>query len=230
VHLTDLGVDASEDVRWRPSAAGDPSRAISKRLMNALALAEADGTAGECIAHRSERRDDRRLDVGACPAERTKSPGPQRSACRAADQHANPCGAAVSSPDRTTLPIRRPAFDGTVARTLDGCEPDWAQIDHVHAAAGAPNVLVVLIDDAGFGNPSTFGRPIDTPNYMRMAESGVRYNCFHVTAYPHSAAEKVEPAVARAVTRAIGEAEGHHVQALKGAITDAQKTLAASQG
>jgi arylsulfatase A-like enzyme len=40
----------------------------------------------------------------------------------------------------------------------------------------------VLIDDAGFGNPSTFGGPIQTPNYTRMAEGGVRYNRFHVTA------------------------------------------------
>lgn len=50
-----------------------------------------------------------------------------------------------------------------------------------------------------------------------------------IVAYPHSAAEKVEPAVTRAVTRATGEAEGHHVQALKGAIADAQTKLAASQ-
>ena len=69
-----------------------------------------------------------------------------------------------------------------MARTLQGCEPDWAQIDHVHPPAGAPNVLVVLIDDAGFGNPSTFGGPIDTPNYTRIAEGGLRYNRFHVTA------------------------------------------------
>ena len=47
---------------------------------------------------------------------------------------------------------------------------------------GAPNVLLVLIDDAGFGNPSTFGGPIQTPNYTRMADGGVRYNRFHVTA------------------------------------------------
>jgi arylsulfatase len=49
-----------------------------------------------------------------------------------------------------------------------------------------------------------------------------------IVAYPHSAAEKVEAAVTRAVTRAIGEAEGHHVQALKGAIADAQAKLAES--
>ena len=87
----------------------------------------------------------------------------------------------MSGPDRTKLPIRRPTFGGTVARTLDGSEPDWNQIDHVRPPAGAPNVLLVLIDDAGYGNPSTFGGPIDTPNYSRMAERGLRYNRFHVT-------------------------------------------------
>ena len=51
-----------------------------------------------------------------------------------------------------------------------------------------------------------------------------------IVAYPHSAAESVEPAVTRAVTRAVGEAEGHHVQALKGAIADAQTKLTQSQG
>ena len=88
----------------------------------------------------------------------------------------------MNQPDRSKLPIRRNAFGGTAARTLQGCEPDWALIDHVHPPAGAPNVLVVLIDDAGFGNPSTFGGPIDTPNFTRMAAGGVRYNRFHVTA------------------------------------------------
>ena len=43
-------------------------------------------------------------------------------------------------------------------------------------------MLLVLIDDAGFGNPSTFGGPIETPNYTRLAENGLRYNRFHVTA------------------------------------------------
>jgi hypothetical protein len=47
-----------------------------------------------------------------------------------------------------------------------------------------------------------------------------------IVAYPRSAADKVEPAVTRAITRAIGEAEGHHVQALRGAIADAQAKLA----
>jgi arylsulfatase len=80
------------------------------------------------------------------------------------------------------LPIRRPEFAGKVNRTLDGSEPDWNQAKGVEAPEGAPNVLVVLIDDAGFGNPGTFGGPIDTSNYDRMAQGGLKYNRFHVTA------------------------------------------------
>ena len=49
-------------------------------------------------------------------------------------------------------------------------------------------------------------------------------------AYPHSAAGKVEPAVTRAVTRVVGEAEGHHVKALKAAIADAQTKMAQQPG
>jgi hypothetical protein len=49
-----------------------------------------------------------------------------------------------------------------------------------------------------------------------------------ILAYPHSAAAKVEPAVTRAVKKVVGEAEGHHVKALKGAIADAQQKMAHS--
>ena len=88
----------------------------------------------------------------------------------------------MSEVDRSSLPIRRESTGGVVNRTLDGSEPDWNLIGHPTAPDGAPNVLVVLIDDAGFGNPSTFGGPIQTPNYTRIAEGGVKYNRFHVTA------------------------------------------------
>ncbi len=84
--------------------------------------------------------------------------------------------------DRSHLPIRRPSFGGVVNKTLAGSQPDWDLIGHPTPPEGAPNVLLVLIDDAGFGNPSTFGGPIQTPNYTRMAEGGIRYNRFHVTA------------------------------------------------
>jgi arylsulfatase len=84
--------------------------------------------------------------------------------------------------DRTVLPLRRAPFSGVANQTLGGSEPDWGLIGHAKPPEGAPNVLVVLIDDAGFGNPSTFGGPIQTPNYQRMADEGLRYNRFHVTA------------------------------------------------
>jgi arylsulfatase len=89
---------------------------------------------------------------------------------------------AMAEPDRTTLPIRRQPFQGVANRTLDGARPDWDLIGHPEPPRDAPNVLLVLIDDAGFGNPSTFGGPIDTPRYTRLAERGLRYNRFHVTA------------------------------------------------
>ena len=88
----------------------------------------------------------------------------------------------MSEVDRTRLPIRRPLFAGTVGKTLDGSQPDWNLIGHPVPPTDAPNVLLVLIDDAGFGNPSTFGGPIQTPNLTRLAGSGLRYNRFHVTA------------------------------------------------
>jgi arylsulfatase A-like enzyme len=88
----------------------------------------------------------------------------------------------MTEPDRTRLPIRREPFQGVANRTLEGSQPDWNLIGHPTPPPGAPNVLLVLIDDAGFGNPSTFGGPIQTPNYTRMAEQGLKYNRFHVTA------------------------------------------------
>ncbi len=88
----------------------------------------------------------------------------------------------MSDYDRSKLPIQRNKFGGIANRTLEGSQPDWGLIGHPTPPKGAPNVLLVLIDDAGFGNPSTFGGPIQTPNYTRVAEGGLRYNRFHVTA------------------------------------------------
>ena len=86
------------------------------------------------------------------------------------------------SPDRTVLPIPDPNFGGTIGRTLDESVPDWTINMTPSPPEGAPNVLLVLLDDAGFGNPSTFGGPVSTPNMTRLAERGSRYNRFHVTA------------------------------------------------
>ena len=86
------------------------------------------------------------------------------------------------SPDRSVLPIPDPNFGGTVGRTLDASVADWTVNMTPSPPEGAPNVLLVLIDDAGFGNPSTFGGPVSTPAMTRVAEQGLTYNRFHVTA------------------------------------------------
>ena len=50
----------------------------------------------------------------------------------------------------------------------------------IKAPAGAPNVLIVLIDDMGFGMPSAFGGPVRMPAAERLASQGLRYNQFHI--------------------------------------------------
>jgi arylsulfatase len=86
------------------------------------------------------------------------------------------------SPDRTVLPIPDRAFGGTMGRTIGQSVPDWSMIPGPKAPEDAPNVLIVLIDDAGFGAPDTFGGPIATPNLTRVQQMGITYNRFHVTA------------------------------------------------
>jgi uncharacterized membrane protein len=86
------------------------------------------------------------------------------------------------SPDRTSLPIADRTFGGVAGRTLDTSVADWSIVAGPKAPEGAPNVLIVLIDDAGFGQPDTFGGPIATPNMTRVQEMGLTYNGFHVVA------------------------------------------------
>ena len=85
-------------------------------------------------------------------------------------------------PDRSKLPIPDRTFAGHAGRTLKDSTADWSMIPGPKAPEGAPNVLLVLIDDAGFGAPDTFGGPVSTPNYTRVQQMGTTYNRFHVTA------------------------------------------------
>ena len=78
------------------------------------------------------------------------------------------------------LPYPDPPFQGVAKRTLDGSKPDFPR--PVTAPKNAPNVLLILVDDAGFGNASTFGGPCQTPNLTKLADRGLKYNRFHVTA------------------------------------------------
>ena len=76
-----------------------------------------------------------------------------------------------------------PATSGvTDRRSANVCGP-LSSVDQAGAAAqGAPNVLIVLIDDVGFGAPSAFGGPIRTPTAARLAANGLNYTRFHTTA------------------------------------------------
>ncbi len=86
------------------------------------------------------------------------------------------------SQDRTVLPIPDRTFGGVAGRTMDASVGDWSMIPGPKPPEGAPNVLLVLIDDAGFGGPDTFGGEIRTPNLTRVQQMGLTYNRFHVTA------------------------------------------------
>lgn len=83
-------------------------------------------------------------------------------------------------PDRSTLPIPLSPFEGEISKTYRESEPDWPE--PVAAPKDAPNVIVILLDDVGFGNTSTFGGLIPTPNIDKLASEGLRYNRFHTTA------------------------------------------------
>src|SRR5205085_12317587 len=70
------------------------------------------------------------------------------------------------------------------AITYDAKDPatSFPPIAPLRPPAGAPNVLVVMLDDAGFGSSSSFGGPCNTPTFERLAGEGLRFNRFHTTA------------------------------------------------
>lgn len=79
-------------------------------------------------------------------------------------------------PMRNTVPARFVPFDAR--------DPDMVKtpIEQLRPPEGAPNVIIVLLDDAGFGSSSAFGGPCQTPVAERLAASGLKYNRFHTTA------------------------------------------------
>jgi arylsulfatase len=78
------------------------------------------------------------------------------------------------------LPPPDAPFDGVIGRTYKDSTP--SKIPVVKAPAGAPNVLLILIDDCGFGQWGTFGGQIPTPNLDKLARNGLKYTRFHTTA------------------------------------------------
>ncbi|MBV9721482.1 MAG: sulfatase-like hydrolase/transferase, partial [Mycobacterium sp.] len=83
---------------------------------------------------------------------------------------------------RETLPIPDPQHVGLT--TYDAKDPNtkYPPITMLRPPPNAPNVLIVLIDDVGFGASSTFGGPCDTPTAERLAAGGLKLNRFHTTA------------------------------------------------
>ena len=82
--------------------------------------------------------------------------------------------------DRSVLPILPRPFAGTVDTNASQSKPDFPV--EVEAPKGAPNVLIILTDDVGWGASSTYGGPISTPTFDKLAARGLRYTQFHTTA------------------------------------------------
>jgi hypothetical protein len=82
--------------------------------------------------------------------------------------------------DRTVLPIPEPAYPPIT--TFDARNATPPPRFEAKAPADAPNVLIILLDDMGFGQSSAFGGPIDMPTVDALAREGLRYNEFHTTA------------------------------------------------
>ncbi len=84
--------------------------------------------------------------------------------------------------NRTVLPIPdQPPVQPPVYDARDP-EASYPKIEPLRPPAGSPNVLVILLDDVGFGASSAFGGPCRTPTAERLAASGLKYNRFHTTA------------------------------------------------
>ena len=83
---------------------------------------------------------------------------------------------------RAVLPIHEPEPVGPVMFDAKDPSSSFAPIRPVRPPAGAPNVIIALLDDVGFGASSAFGGPCETPTAERLAARGLKYNRFHTTA------------------------------------------------
>jgi arylsulfatase A-like enzyme len=88
----------------------------------------------------------------------------------------------VQTKQREILPIPDQPYAGSIAYDAEDPDSKFAPIEKLVPPAAAPNVLIVLIDDAGFGSSATFGGPCASPTAQRMADKGLSYTRFHTTA------------------------------------------------
>ena len=83
---------------------------------------------------------------------------------------------------RTYLSMRNTARRGLITYDAKNPETKFPPIEQLRPPKGAPNVLLILINDAGFGSASAFGGPCQTPNAEKLAANGLKYNRFCITA------------------------------------------------
>jgi arylsulfatase A-like enzyme len=88
----------------------------------------------------------------------------------------------AAGPDRTILPVAPPDFSGKIGETYKDSTPDWGPALPLQAPAGAPNILLIVLDDIGYSQLGSYGGPIETPNLDKLASQGIRYTDFHTTA------------------------------------------------
>lgn len=96
------------------------------------------------------------------------------------DRIGRPLAAAEPTTTPAVLPHTPPPFRGTINLRAKDSTPDFPQ--PIEAPKGAPNVLLILLDDVGFGASSAFGGPCRTPVLEALAKRGLRYTQFHTTA------------------------------------------------
>ena len=107
------------------------------------------------------------------------------AAARSAESRATGAPVASSAAEakhRSQLPMPNTVRANLI--TYDAKDPDtkYPPIEQLRPPQGAPNVLIVLIDDAGFGSSSAFGGPCQTPTVEKLAAQGLKYTRFHTTA------------------------------------------------
>ena len=82
--------------------------------------------------------------------------------------------------DGSVLPIPQAPFEGVIECAFEGSQQDYPQ--PLSAPETAPNIVLILIDDLGFGQPGTFGGPVPTPALDALADVGLRFTRMHTTA------------------------------------------------
>ena len=105
-----------------------------------------------------------------------------QQAAGTAEQKPAGTAAAAYYKDRAHLPLPNTIQPTSVVYDAKSPDAKYPPIEQLRPPKGAPNVLVVLIDDAGFGSSATFGGPCQTPTLDKLASGGLRYNRFHTTA------------------------------------------------